>query len=35
LFEVNVDPETGEVLGQGLDDDVPGEPDDDGPDDDD
>lgn len=35
LFEVNVDPETGEVLGQGPDDDVPGEPDDDGPDDDD
>lgn len=35
VFEVNVDPETGEVLGQGLDDDVPGEPDDDGPDDDD
>ncbi len=35
MVEVMVDPQTGEVLGQGPDDDVPGEPDDDGPNDDD
>jgi len=34
VIEVMVDPYTGEVLGQEIDDDVSGEPDDDGPDDD-
>lgn len=34
VIEVMVDPDTAEVLGQEIDDDVPGEPDDDGPDDD-
>ncbi len=34
VVEVMVDPYTGEVLGHEIDDDVPGQPDDDGPDDD-